>query len=285
MFDPRLMPEYQAHGEDLAPHDGDGEIAGMAVGASLWATANQTNEAGAALDKGRIGVKNNYVRGLFTPESPNFFRARASGQNVRDWQNVILVKENGTRFYDETKDGYDYFAAALAWSGDPNRLNGGGPIWAIFDADAVTREKWKTEEPFVDRGGGYFFSASTLADLATQIARNEYQWRPMPAATLQATVERFNSFVDSGKDLDFSRPSMPFKVEKPPFYAAWATPCLHDSLTGLRTNTKCEVMDVHGAVIPGLYAVGETQGGFQMHGLARCIVFGRLAGMAVAAQA
>jgi succinate dehydrogenase/fumarate reductase flavoprotein subunit len=45
------------------------------------------------------------------------------------------------------------------------------------------------------------------------------------------------------------------------------------------------VIDIRGKVIPGLYAVGETQGGFQMHGLARCIVFGRIAGMEAAAQA
>jgi len=57
---------------------------------------------------------------------------------------VILVKENGLRFYDETvptRD-YEFNAAALAWTGDPNKFNGGGPIWAIFDADAVTREEW-----------------------------------------------------------------------------------------------------------------------------------------------
>jgi urocanate reductase len=285
VFDPRLTAEYQAHGEDLAPHNGDGEIAAMAIGASLWATANQTNEAGAAINKGRMGVKNNYIRGRFTPESPNFFRARASGQVVHDWQNVILVKENGKRFWDETKENYDYHAAALAWSGDPKKLNGGGPIWAIFDADGVEREKWKTDYPYVDRAGGYFFSAATLIELASELRRNEYQWRPMPGAALQATVERFNSFVDGGKDLDFNRPSPPHKIAKPPFYAAWATPCLHDALTGLRTNTDGEVIDLHGKVIPGLYAVGESQGGFQMHGLARCIVFGRIAGMHAAARA
>ena len=285
VFDPRLTAEYQAHGEDLAPHNGDGEIAAMAIGASLWATANQTNEAGAAINKGRMGVKNNYIRGRFTPESPNFFRARASGQVVHDWQNVILVKENGKRFWDETKENYDYHAAALAWSGDPKKLNGGGPIWAIFDADGVEREKWKTDYPYVDRAGGYFFSAATLIELASELRRNEYQWRPMPGAALQATVERFNSFVDGGKDLDFNRPSPPHKIAKPPFYAAWATPCLHDALTGLRTNTDGEVIDLYGKVIPGLYAVGESQGGFQMHGLARCIVFGRIAGMHAAARA
>ena len=182
---------------------------------------------------------------------------------MHDWQNVILVKENGKRFYDETKENYNYIAAALEWSGDPKKLNGGGPIWAIFDADGVTREKWKTDTPYVDRVGGYFFSGATLVELAAQLTRNEYQRRPMPGAALQATVERFNSFVDTGMDADFKRPNPTYKIAKPPFYAAWATPCLHDALTGLRTNTNCQVIDTRGKLIAGLYAVGELQGGFQ----------------------
>ena len=68
------------------------------------------------------------------------------------------------------------------------------------------------------------------------------------------------------------------KIETPPFYAAWATPILHDSLTGLRTDTHAQVIDTRGEVIAGLYCAGESQGGFAQHGLARCIVFGRIAG-------
>jgi succinate dehydrogenase/fumarate reductase flavoprotein subunit len=69
-----------------------------------------------------------------------------------------------------------------------------------------------------------------------------------------------------------------YKIEKPPFYAAWATPILHDTLTGLRTNTRGEVIDTRGQVIAGLYCAGESQGGFAQHGLARCLTFGRVAG-------
>ena len=68
------------------------------------------------------------------------------------------------------------------------------------------------------------------------------------------------------------------RLEKPPFYAAWSTPILHDTLTGLRTNTNGEVMDIHNQVISSLYCAGESQGGFAQHGLARCLVFGRVAG-------
>jgi succinate dehydrogenase/fumarate reductase flavoprotein subunit len=283
LFDPRLTAEYQWHGHTLAPHNADGERAAMALGASLWATANQTSQAGTAFNKGRTATQDNYIRGLITPESPIFFRARASGQYVTDYQNLILVKENGRRFYDELDSSYDgYFAHAMAHTGDPKKLNGGGPIWAIFDADGVQREKWSTEPPVVDRAGGYFFSGDTLEELAAQVARNPYQWRPMPGAVLRETVERFNSFVDTGVDLDFKRASPPYKIQKPPFHAAWATPCLHDSLSGLRTNTKCQVLDLQGNVIPGLYCAGETQGGFAQHGLARCVVFGRIAGMEAA---
>jgi succinate dehydrogenase/fumarate reductase flavoprotein subunit len=283
LFDPRLTEEYQWHGSDLAPHNGDGARAAMALGASLWATANQSAEQGSAFNKGRLATRDNYIRGLITPESPVFFRARASGQNVDDYQNVILVKENGKRFANEMDSSYTgYFDKAMAWTGDPAKLNGGGPIWAIFDAAAVKREKWSTEAPVVDRERGYFFSADTLEELAAQVKRNPFQWRHMPGAALRATVERFNSFVDTGMDLDFKRPSPPHKIQTPPFYAAWATPSLHDSLSGLRTNTKAQVIDTEGAVIPGLYCAGEAQGGFCQHGLGRCIVFGRIAGMEAA---
>jgi succinate dehydrogenase/fumarate reductase flavoprotein subunit len=100
----------------------------------------------------------------------------------------------------------------------------------------------------------------------------------MPGGVLQATVERYNAFVAAGVDADFGKPAPMHKIATPPFYAAWATPILHDSLTGLRTNTNAEVIDIHGEVIPGLYCAGESQGGFAQHGLARCMVFGRIAG-------
>jgi urocanate reductase len=284
MFDPRLTDEYQHHGQATAPANAAGEIAAMALGAALWSAGNETDTGtGQAIDKGRLAVRDNYVRGKIGPESAVFFRHRALGLDVHDWQDLILVKENGLRFWNEIdKSNNGYFAHALQPTGDPKKLNGGGPVWAIFDADAVAREKWSTETPHVDRAGGYFFSAATLEELAAQLKRNIYQWRPMPGDALRSTVERFNSFVVSGTDTDFKRPSPPHKIEKPPFYAAWATPCLHDSYTGLRTNTNCQVMDMQGKLIPGLFCAGESQGGIKSHGLGRCIVTGRIAGMEAA---
>ena len=124
---------------------------------------------------------------------------------------------------------------------------------------------------------GWFFSADTIAELSRKIV-NPYQFRPVPADALEQTVARYNSHVDAGKDADFNKATPMFKVQKPPFCAAWATPILHDSLAGLRINGKCQVIDLRGQAIPGLYAAGECAGGFGLHVLPRVTVFGRIAG-------
>jgi hypothetical protein len=90
----------------------------------------------------------------------------------------------------------------------------------------------------------------------------------MPPVNLEATVARYNSFVDSGTDADFAKPTPRYRIDTPPFYAAWATPVVHDTRAGLRINAACEVVDINGAVIPGLYCGGESAGGFSQHGLA-----------------
>src|SRR6478672_11309117 len=138
MFDPRLTDEYQHHGQATAPANAAGEIAAMALGAALWSAGNETDTGtGQAIDKGRLAVRDNYVRGKIGPESAVFFRHRALGLDVHDWQDLILVKENGLRFWNEIdKSNNGYFAHVLQPTGDPKKLNGGGPVWAIFDADA-----------------------------------------------------------------------------------------------------------------------------------------------------
>jgi urocanate reductase len=276
-FDPRLTEEYQQACMPYVYQGAKGELAAMDVGAALWATANQTNESGSAITKTRhIGCRWGYSSLVFQPESKLFPLAKATGLTVRDWQDMIFVNQNGQRFWNEVDGSYRFFAAAMAYNGDPSKLNGGGPVWAIFDADAVAREKWDPQPPHVDPDG-YFYTADTIAELGPKI-RNPYQKKPISGAALQETVNRYNAFVAAGTDTDFKKPTPMYKIEKPPFYAAWATPILHDTLTGLRTNTHGEVIDIRGEVIPGLYCAGECQGGFAQHGLARCVVFGRVAG-------
>jgi len=277
IFDPRLTEEYQQACQPYVYQDADGELAAMDIGASLWATANQTAEAGSAITKTRhIGCRWGYATLVYQPESPMFHLAKATGLTVGDWQNLIFVNQHGRRFWNEVDGSYKFFSAAMGYNGDTAKLNGGGPIWAIFDADAAAREKWTPSPPSVDPDG-FFFTADTIGELAGKIA-NPYQKKPMSGAALQETVDRYNGFVAAGVDQDFKKPTPMYKIATPPFYAAWSTPILHDTLTGLRTNTNTEVVDIRGEVIPGLYCAGESQGGFAQHGLARCLVFGRVAG-------
>ena len=106
----------------------------------------------------------------------------------------------------------------------------------------------------------------------------------MPPAALRATVERYNSFVDTGVDADFKKPRPLYKIAKPPFYALAIMVVWHDSYGGLRVNGKHQVIDMRGEVIPGLYAGGEAVGGFQKHGLGKGHVHGFIAGTNAAAE-
>ena len=182
IFDPRLTEEYcGVAGEPFTAQDASGELAAMAIGASLWGAYNQVGEFGSVLTKaGRIGCQYGYVNLTWQPTSPVFPLVRATGLRVADWQDLILVNQAGVRFYDETQgqltsNNYgavpdyvpgsylnaknikynpkNFLAAALAGTGEP--VNGGGPIWAIFDAAAVEREKWKPEPPNVDITEGF----------------------------------------------------------------------------------------------------------------------------------
>ena len=306
MFDPRLTAEIQVGGEPYSYQDASGELAGMAVGAALWGLNHQALENGATMRAQRaLATKYNYT--TWKLESPIFPLVKSTGFNVKDWQNLILVNQVGRRFYDETKGDpphgnnghqvpdylpndhrntaklgytphkYNFVHAALAmneYSEPPDYP--AGPQWAIFDADAVEREGWKVVPPYVDPDG-YFFSANTIPELAAAI-KNEYQAKPMNGEILQATVERYNSFVDKGVDEDFGKPAPKYKIHKPPFYAAWGTVIVHDTRSGLRINGRCQVIDMNGQVIPGLYCAGESAGGFNQHGMGRCVTQGYICG-------
>ncbi len=310
MFDPRLTEEYCGlAGMPWSDQDASGELAAQGVGASLWGAFNFTGEFGSNITKpGAVGAQYLYTNLHWQPGSPVFDRVRATGLRVKDWQNLILVNMLGQRFYDETApqfsaNNYDFVKpytaaswrnlqavpykprafidAALQGIGDGH--NGGGPIWAIFDSDALTREGWTPKPPYVDYDQGFFFSANSIADLARAI-RMTYQRAPMKPEALESTVQRYNGYVDKGVDPDFDKPSPRYKIAKPPFYAAWATPVVHDGRAGLRINGKTQVVDTHGEVIPHLYACGETAGGFGQHGLARATCQGFIAGTQAAQE-
>jgi predicted oxidoreductase len=305
--DPRLTGEVQNSVQEYSPQDGSGEIAILAIGGILWGTANQTLERWGNLTLSPIiGTRNNYPNIRWDANTPVLPRIKYIGARVRDWQDLIMVNQVGKRFWNEmagvsyppgTTNGHikdyvigdwkniakvsytpnNYVDAALALnegSGPPDYS--AGPQWAIFDSDAVARERWDFS-PSWAMDPGLFFSANTIEELAQKINTCTYQKYKMDPAVLRATVTRYNSFV-GGTDADFGKPRPAYKIEKPPFYAAWNTVQLHDTYMGVRVNGHCQVLTLEGEAIPGLYAGGECTGGASAHGLARCLTQGYIAG-------
>jgi fumarate reductase flavoprotein subunit len=117
----------------------------------------------------------------------------------------------------------------------------------------------------------------------------------VPAETFIATVNRYNELARQGKDEDFGKhPDRLTTLEKPPFYTCKMESRRMVVLSGLKINTRMQVLDTDRKVIPGLYASGNVSGGFfgdsyptTVPGLthSRAWTFGRLAGLNAAAEA
>ena len=190
-----------------------------------------------------------------------------------DWRNCR--KEWVREMYD-----YDHgLHAALAMnegSEPPDYYS--GPLWAVFDQGAVERTGWELRFPYVS-DNGYFFQADTIEELAAKIEAG-HEFQRVPLKYLAETVAAWNGYAQAGADPDFEReadaPMHP--VVTPPFYALSIMVLWHDSYGGLRVNGRQQVVDMQGAVIPGLYAGGEAVGGFNKHGLGKGHVHGYIAG-------
>ena len=181
---------------------------------------------------------------------------------------AILVNKEGKRFYDEVST-RDKVSAAENEQTD-------GVVWMIVDQkmyDAST-----VIQGYVKKG--WMVTGDSVEELAAAM--------DIDAATLQETIDNWNTCVANKSDPDFGRTSFAEPLEGT-FYAITVQPGVHHTMGGLTINTSAEVLDgVHGNVIPGLFAAGEVTGG--VHGANRLggnavadfTVFGRIAGQSAA---
>jgi hypothetical protein len=190
-----------------------------------------------------------------------------------DWRNCSKEWVSEMYNYDH---GLDAALAMNEGSKPPHYYS--GPLWAIFDEDAVERNGWELRYPYV-ADNGYFFKADSIEELAEKIeGGNDFQ--RVPLKYLAETVAIWNGYVDAGADPEFEREAeAPMNaILTPPFYALSIMVIWHDSYGGLRVNGRQQVIDMQGQVIPGLYAGGEAVGGFNKHGLGKGHVHGYIAG-------
>jgi len=151
------------------------------------------------------------------------------------------------------------------------------PVFVIYDEKLKSKASALNDEQYrkaIQRGR--IIQGNTIEELARKVGIN-------PDA-LVTTIAEYNSYVDAGKDPVFGRPVLKVKIEKPPFYAIPSWTAVHYTMGGLVINTRTQVKDIWGNIIPGFYAVGEVTGG--IHGtcrlgsnaLAEIWTFGRTAG-------
>ena len=143
----------------------------------------------------------------------------------------------------------------------------------FFDDDV--RKSLKAIEGYI-KMPGMVIQGKTLDEVAKNMG--------VPADALKATMAQYAKDQAAGKDSCCGRTKMERPLNKAPYYATWITPAVHHTMGGIKINTKAEVIDVNGKVVPGFFAAGEVTGG--VHGgnrlggnaQADIIVFGRIAG-------
>lgn len=196
--------------------------------------------------------------------------------DARLYGDSIIVNKEGVRFVSEF-DTRDNMSNAI--------LNQTGSVcYEVIDSTA-----WEKDKIYENHGGevDYMFAMNELvkADTLAEAAR----FFGIDAEALEATVAKYNEYVENGVDEDFGRGSMNSKIETAPYYIVVATPAVHHTMGGVQINTDAQVIGTDGNVIPGLYAAGEVTGG--IHGtnrlgscaIADITVYGRIAGANAAA--
>ncbi|HWR17701.1 MAG TPA: FAD-dependent oxidoreductase [Terriglobales bacterium] len=305
--DPRLTDDIYP---DCWPYRlclGEGHIAASDVGAEL------SNMAFGPYLVPRWGSR---VYQIWEPQNFDTVPSIHTGLKIPDFQKVVLVKSDGNRYLNEmlgkeenpspknpkfsiklhSVPEHPFFQSYLNLKERPRN------VWAVTDGDGAAALGWtrhldEISNPDPKSGialyPGMVATAGTLRELASIMM--------VDASGLDATVSRYNGFVDSGKDTDFGRPVLSSKIVRGPFYAAKLAILKHTCRNGIRVNTRGQVLDRAGLhdegkvgsidderVIPRLYAAGECAhylGRYRGHGtLGIYSFYGRMAGIHAAAE-
>lgn len=179
---------------------------------------------------------------------------------------AILVDQSGVRYMNEGGS-YELYCQTMI---ERDKIVPAIPSWAIFDAEFARKypvgggKLAKNAAAWTE--SGYLKVADSIEQLAEQIG--------VPAGSLVATVDRWNSFVDQNKDDDFARGARAYdhwlgdrynqpnpslgRIEKGPFYAVDVVPGDVSTYGGALTDAQGRVTHDDGSVIDGLYACGVS---------------------------
>jgi len=175
---------------------------------------------------------------------------------------VIVSAVTGQRFTNESAPYVNFVH---------DQLEGGHvPVWFVMDAKARSRYPFAQVLPGASFPDDYYAAGTvhkdaTVEGLAARIG--------LPPGSLTETIERFNGFARTGKDLDHGRgdsaydryygdPTLPNpamdSLDKGPYYAIRVEAGDLGTKGGVVTDEHARVLREDGTVIEGLYATGNT---------------------------
>ena len=189
------------------------------------------------------------------------------------------INKNGERFVREDGRRDEMSLAIIA---QPEGL-----MYQLFSADAVPDPATgktlgdKTVAYYLDNHLAGYVQAETLEGLAEILE--------MDPATLQHTVDLFNSYVRGEAQDPLGRITWTKELKTGPWYAYPRKPAAHHTMGGVNIDVDTHPLRADGSIIEGLYCAGEITGNF--HGANRLggnaivdfCVFGRIAGANAAA--
>lgn len=236
-----IFPNRDAAGDPT--NTGDGQRMGMWIGAKMedGPLAPMTHHLGGPLGTDAFL--------LVDVNGDRFVNEDVGGQPLQN-QLGRLPKKTAWQIFDANwPDQLQYMDCGhgnVSWYVDNDKVPGGS-----YGRNAYVSQEMFDEAMSTDAG----VTADTIEELAEKMG--------VPADELKATIERYNELASAGNDEDFGkRADRMFPIDTPPFYGYKMTDTvLLVCMGGLETTVDFEVLDTNDDVIPGLYAVGNTQGG------------------------
>lgn len=168
------------------------------------------------------------------------------------YASMPVVDQTGHRFMNEF----------LLWTLNSEMVRNveNAPFYGIFDSKflkgTAAEFKYDSIEQALVEGSPYVVKADTLEELAAKMGITDTE------AFLE-TIKTYNSVKGtSDPEPAFGVPNEQLSfVEEGPFYGILMVSLNAGTMGGIQTQTTGEVLDVHGNVIPGLYACGEASNG------------------------
>jgi succinate dehydrogenase/fumarate reductase flavoprotein subunit len=228
-----------------------------------------------------------YPGGVPDPENPG---RQLTAVNMDAYPGVIWVGINGKRMNREDA-GMRMIETRLALANAPEmtliaildkKIKDENPsvFFNVYGAQVPSMNKTWEEFEQMAQEGSIVKKADTLDELAQKLE--------LDPSVLKETINTYNGYVAGGKDLEFGRQELKYKIENPPFYGVKTCPTVVMSNGGPATNDKQQVIHENGRIIPGLYAAGEItayRGMGTGSGNIGAMLFGKLAGRKAAEYA